>query len=109
MLTIATGPTVEPISTEEAKNHLRVDIEDDNAVIKSLILAARESVEVITRRALITQTWDYYLDEFPGESRIFEIAPGQWSFVARDQLDQMLDGGEALFESGSDVYFSVCE
>jgi hypothetical protein len=46
---------------------------------------------------------------FPGESRIFEIPPGQWSFVARDQWDQMLDGGEALFESGSDVYFSVCE
>jgi hypothetical protein len=47
---------------------------------------------------------------FPGESRVFsDIPPGQWSFVARDQWDQMLDGGEALFEAGSEVYFSVCE
>ncbi len=46
---------------------------------------------------------------FTGESRIFEIPPGQWSFVARDQWQNMLDGGEDLFQAGSDVYFSVCD
>jgi hypothetical protein len=46
---------------------------------------------------------------FTGESRIFEVPPGQWSFVARDQWDQMLDGGEDLFQAGSDTYFSVCD
>jgi hypothetical protein len=46
---------------------------------------------------------------FTGESRIFEVPTGQWSFVARDQWDQMLDGGEDLFQAGSDVYFSVCD
>jgi len=46
---------------------------------------------------------------FTGESRIFEVPPGQWSFVARDQWQQMLDGGEALFQEGSEVYFSVCD
>lgn len=37
--------------------------DDDN--LTDLITEARERVENITRRALLTQTWYYYLDEFP--------------------------------------------
>ena len=37
--------------------------EDD--LLTDLIQAAREHVEDITRRALLTQTWYYYLDEWP--------------------------------------------
>lgn len=39
--------------------------EDD--LLTDIIQASRESVEEITRRALLTQTWDYYLDAFPRE------------------------------------------
>jgi hypothetical protein len=42
--------------------------EDD--LLNSIITAAREHVEDITRRALLTQTWDYYLDEWPRENFI---------------------------------------
>ena len=42
--------------------------EDD--ILTSLIKTAREQVEVFTRRALITQTWDAYLDEFPRKNFI---------------------------------------
>lgn len=38
-------------------------IEDD--LLNAIITSARENVEDITRRALITQTWDYYLDDWP--------------------------------------------
>ena len=38
-------------------------IEDD--LLNDIITAAREHVEDITRRALLTQTWDYFLQEFP--------------------------------------------
>ena len=34
------------------------------------IQAAREHVEDVTRRALLTQTWDYYLDAFPAYNSI---------------------------------------
>jgi uncharacterized phiE125 gp8 family phage protein len=37
--------------------------EDD--LLTALIQASREQVEDITRRQLLTATWDYYLDEFP--------------------------------------------
>lgn len=39
--------------------------EDD--LLTAIIYAAREHIEDVTRRALLTQTWDYYLDEFPAE------------------------------------------
>lgn len=37
----------------------------EDSLLTDIIQTAREHVEDITRRALITQTWDYYLDEFP--------------------------------------------
>ena len=42
--------------------------EDD--LLEDILQAGREQAEDITRRALLTQTWDLYLDRFPGESFI---------------------------------------
>lgn len=64
-LQLVTAPAAEPVSRTEAKAHLRVDSSDDDTLIDSLITAARRQVETITRRALVTQTWDLYLDGFP--------------------------------------------
>jgi uncharacterized phiE125 gp8 family phage protein len=64
-LTLVTAPTVEPVTLAEAKLHLRVDTADEDALIDTLIRAARQYVETFTRRALIAQTWDDKRDEFP--------------------------------------------
>jgi uncharacterized phiE125 gp8 family phage protein len=64
-LAIATGPIVEPVDLVEAKSHLRVDDSTDDELIEGLITTAREYVEDVTRRALLTQTWDYSLDGWP--------------------------------------------
>lgn len=61
-------PAVEPVTVAEAKNHLRVDISDDDALIGALITAAREMIEERSRRALITQTWRRNLDAWPAIS-----------------------------------------
>lgn len=45
-----------------------VTVED--TLLTSIITAAREQVEDVTGRALITQTWDCYLDEWPEGDRI---------------------------------------
>ena len=42
--------------------------EDD--LLTAIIQAAREQIEDITRRALLTQTWDYYLQGWPSSDRI---------------------------------------
>jgi uncharacterized phiE125 gp8 family phage protein len=59
------APAVEPVTQNEAKNHLRVDTSADDNLIDGLIAAARQWVEHYTRRALITQTWEASLDRFP--------------------------------------------
>lgn len=54
-LRVATPPKVEPVSLAEAKRHCRVDTDDDNGYIATLITAAREWVEQYLDRAVITQ------------------------------------------------------
>lgn len=64
---IKTAPAVEPLSVEEVKTYLKIDgsatSEDD--YLDALIKAARAAVEKYTGRALITQTWYGYPEEFP--------------------------------------------
>jgi uncharacterized phiE125 gp8 family phage protein len=37
----------------------------EDSLLTSIIQASREYIEDISRRALLTQTWDYYLDDWP--------------------------------------------
>lgn len=65
-------PTVEPVSTEEMKLHLRVDddLTADDAMIDSLTTAARQYVEKATGLALIDQTLELRLDGYPAQRAI---------------------------------------
>ena len=62
---VTTAPSVEPVSSTEAKLHLRVDHSTDDTLITSLIKAAREWCESYQNRAFITQSITLTLDEFP--------------------------------------------
>ncbi len=61
------APTLEPVSLEDLKLHLRIELDvlDEDEYLEGLIKTAREHVEDITRRQIITATWDYYLDGWP--------------------------------------------
>lgn len=72
---LVTAPTAEPVSLAEAKLHLRVDDNADDALIAALITAARQHAEHDTRRALVTQTWKLALDAFPDGMVRLEHAP----------------------------------
>lgn len=67
---LVTPPTEEPIDLASALAHLRVDVPDDDDLIESMITAARQHVEDITRRALLTQTWEYFLPGWPACNHI---------------------------------------
>lgn len=60
-----TNPATEPVSLAEAKRHLRVDSNDDDDYITSLISVARTAAEDRTERTLITTTWKLTIDAFP--------------------------------------------
>lgn len=62
---LVTAPAEEPVTLTEAKLHLRVDIDADNALIATEISAARRWVEGYTGRSLVTQTRRLWLDQFP--------------------------------------------
>jgi uncharacterized phiE125 gp8 family phage protein len=64
-LTLIMPPALEPVTLAQAKLHLRVDGTDEDTLITSLIVAARRQAEHELRRALITQTWELTLDDFP--------------------------------------------
>lgn len=76
-LTLVTAPAAEPIDLAEAKLHLRVDHTDDDTLIDGLIVAARQYAEMVTRRALVTQTWDWKMDAYPASPFLVPLPPLQ--------------------------------
>lgn len=64
------GPLSEPLTLAEAKTYLRVDHEAEDALISSMIVAARATVETLTRRALIDQRWRIMRDAWPASGLI---------------------------------------
>jgi uncharacterized phiE125 gp8 family phage protein len=77
-LVMTAGPATEPISLAETKAHLRIDGSDEDALLSSLIVAARAFVEKALARALITEIWSLYLDAWPRSGWIaLPIAPVQ--------------------------------
>lgn len=70
------GPAEEPVTLAEAKAWLKVDGADEDALIGTLITAARLHLESVTGRALLTQSWRLVLDAWPpgGEVRL-PVAP----------------------------------
>jgi uncharacterized phiE125 gp8 family phage protein len=72
---LLTAPAVEPLSLAEAKAFLRVEHDDDDALIAALATGSRIHVETQTRRALITQQWRLSFDGWPEHGRI-TIRPG---------------------------------
>jgi uncharacterized phiE125 gp8 family phage protein len=75
-LALVTDATEEPVSLDELKDHLRLDIDDDDAYLAGCVTAARQWVEGQTKRNILVKTWDYSIDyEWPwsGSSHRIEL------------------------------------
>lgn len=55
-------PATAPISTADAKTHLRVSTSDEDTLIASYVLAVARRCEAYTGRALIQRNVEYFLD-----------------------------------------------
>lgn len=59
-----------PVSISDLKAYLRIDGNEENDLLDSLIRSAVDWVENYTRRALITQTWQVELPRFPWKDHV---------------------------------------
>lgn len=64
-LVVVQQPTSYPVDLATAKNFLRVTIDNDDALIQTLIVAATGVVETFTGRSIATKTYRQSLDSFP--------------------------------------------
>ncbi len=97
---VVTAPMVEPLTTAEAKAHLRVDLSDEDALIDAAVLAARVYVENNTRLKLITQTVKITRTGFQGAMFRIPVFPVQE--ITQVQYKQSSDG--ALTTWGASNY-----
>lgn len=58
-------PAVQAVTLMQAKAHLRISTDDDDAVLSALIEAAIDYLERDVGLALIRQTWRFWFDEIP--------------------------------------------
>lgn len=67
IISLKTAPTALPLDWDsEVKGHLRLDTDDEKKrANKILIPAARDWVEALTNRQLITATWELKMNCFP--------------------------------------------
>lgn len=86
------GPAEEPVALAEAKAFLRLDDDAEDALVATLIAAARLHIEGTTARAMLAQTWRLVLDAWPAGREVpLPVGPAL-SLVAVTAYD---DDGEA--------------
>jgi uncharacterized phiE125 gp8 family phage protein len=71
----AVAPVGEPLTYVDLKEHLRIDISDDDSLVDAYISAARVYVEERASIALLSQTFDYYLDDWPSGDTLYLPRP----------------------------------
>lgn len=99
---LITKPTKEPVTLDAVKEHLSIIGNDFDGYLSSMIFVARRQVESYLNRALVTQTWDYYLDGF---SNVMRLPKGQLQSVTT--VKYIDTDGAVQTLAGSPIEYSV--
>lgn len=75
LLVRTVAPASEPLTLAEAKLYLRVDHDDEDALITDLITTVRMAAESWLRRSLISQSWQLAYDSGIGECVGLPMSP----------------------------------
>jgi uncharacterized phiE125 gp8 family phage protein len=107
---LVSGPSVEPITTAEAKTHLNVSGTSKDTYIDTLIVAARNQIERYLHRALISQRWKVYYDCWQremlipfGKLQVVGASPGPASPI----VSYYNDAGASTVLTENDYYWVV--
>ncbi len=69
------APIATPVSRDEAKAYARIYTDGEDSIVDGLIAAAVGYVEKECYRAIMPQTWELYLDEWPEDNIVFLPRP----------------------------------
>jgi uncharacterized phiE125 gp8 family phage protein len=103
-LELVTPPALEPVTLADAKAYLKIDTPDEDALISTLITAARARAEWHTGRAFVAQSWILWLD---GWREVVEIplpplrAVTAVTRYAGDGSASVLDPGDYFVDTAS--------
>ena len=95
-------PAFEPLTLAEAKQHLRVEVADDDALITSLVAAARQYIEGRTGRILCSRAYLVELGGFlrDGQDIVLPVSPvsavSSVSYFDSNGATQTLTAGNRL-------------
>lgn len=93
-------PTEDPVSLSEAKDHLRITDDDEDADISDKLLEAIRFVEEQTHRQLVRATYEITFDRFPVGRERQKLPLSPLSSV--DQIDYTdADGDAQTINSGT--------
>lgn len=90
-LKLITAPSLEPITLALAEAQCRVGAGEDNDLLTFYIESAREQAEGLLFSALISQTWEQTLDEFPSDGDIKLLKPPVQSITSVTYIDSAGD------------------
>lgn len=74
-LDLVTRPVDEPVALGDVKLHARADGTYDDAYLAGLAVVARRHIERRTNRALLPQTWDFWMQTWPLDRIFLPRAP----------------------------------
>ena len=105
---VTSDPAAEPVLLAEAKMHLRVENDEENALISILSQAAREMIEQRIGRSLITQTRTIKMDHFPLCSDTILLPYGPVQSVTsikyfENEIEETLSALDYSVDTNSDI------
>lgn len=103
-LTQTVAPAAEPVTAAEAKLHLKVDFDDDDALITAMIEAGRIMAEAYTQRQLITATYTLTANDFPGGYGIINLPRTPLGAVSSISYEDTAGDTQTL---STDVYEAI--
>lgn len=93
---LITAPAAEPLTLAEIKLFLRVDGSDEDSLIDTLTVVAREMAEKYLRRMLITQSWRMSQVYVDGQN--IALVPGPVQSITSVKTE--LNGTQTTLDSG---------
>jgi uncharacterized phiE125 gp8 family phage protein len=109
-LTRTVDCTVEPVSLDEAKRHLRRLDSYEDTTIQEYVTAARSLCEESVGQAFVTQTWEYKLDRWPRvspENRFGSIELARGPVQAVSSVSYLNTAGATTTMPSSDYVVST--